>query len=150
MHRTSWSKRTPSRPAPGTRPTRCSTTSSRRTAACSSTPTEGIPGGALVPEGEDPMKPKGSLMVTGSRDAVWLRCRPSSVSGAAWVLTIALQSGQKGTLRRCARLSPWPRDSEVAIVCSCSQPSSSSTDVSHSTASLCSHVYFSPSSDNFV
>ena len=53
MYRRSTPRRTPSWPAPGTRPTPCSRTRSRRTAACSSTPTGGILGGALVPEGED-------------------------------------------------------------------------------------------------
>ena len=38
---------------------------------------EGILGGALAPEGEDVM-PEGSLVVTGLRDAEWLRSRPSS------------------------------------------------------------------------
>ena len=49
-----------------------------RTWTRSTTPAVRDPGGALVPEGEDLKKPDGSLVVTGYRDAVWLRSRPSS------------------------------------------------------------------------
>ena len=60
MHRTSWSRRTPSRPAPGTRPTRCPATSSRRTAARSSTPTGRNPGRSASTGGGGSLCPMGA------------------------------------------------------------------------------------------